>query len=167
MVGSAVVPTTPCYAKPLRATLSEYYDEQQRKDVFGLDVDHNKRPEKKATSWAWPQAVPFAWRAVDCSAGKVELFREQAAARRRGANPVCYRGGRTQRTHLDVSHVAATPVGLRVTATAAVLGVEGRIITFQVQARDEVEVIGTGTHQRVVVSVARFDERIQRKVLSL
>ncbi len=66
-------------------------------------------------------------------------------------------------THLDVSHVAATPVGLRVTATAEVVKVEGRTITLRVEARDEVEVIGNGTHQRVVVSVARFDERVQRK----
>jgi fluoroacetyl-CoA thioesterase len=66
--------------------------------------------------------------------------------------------------HLDVTHVAATPVGLLVTATAAVLRVEGRTITFRVEARDEVEAIGSGIHQRVVVSVARFDERVQRKV---
>jgi predicted thioesterase len=66
-------------------------------------------------------------------------------------------------THLDVSHVAATPVGLRVTATAEVVKVEGRTITLRVEARDEVEVIGSGTHQRVVVSVRRFDERVQRK----
>jgi fluoroacetyl-CoA thioesterase len=66
--------------------------------------------------------------------------------------------------HLDVSHVAATPIGLRVTATAAVLRVEGRTITFRVDARDDVEAIGSGIHQRVVVSVARFDERVQRKV---
>ena len=65
---------------------------------------------------------------------------------------------------IDVSHVAATPVGLRVTAAAEVLRVEGRTITFRVDARDEVEAIGGGTHQRVVVSVARFDERAQRKV---
>jgi len=66
--------------------------------------------------------------------------------------------------HLDVSHVAATPVGLRVAATAEVLRVEGRTITFRVEARDEFEVIGDGTHQRVVVSVARFDDRVQRKL---
>lgn len=66
--------------------------------------------------------------------------------------------------HLDVSHIAATPVGLRVTATAEVLRVEGRTITFRVEARDDVETIGEGTHQRVVVSVARFDERVQRKL---
>jgi fluoroacetyl-CoA thioesterase len=66
--------------------------------------------------------------------------------------------------HLDVSHVAATPVGLRVTATAEVVGLEGRTIKFRVEARDEVETIGGGTHERVVVSVERFDERVQRKV---
>src|SRR5881227_2766796 len=58
--------------------------------------------------------------------------------------------------HLDVRHIAATPVGLRVTATAEVIKVEGRTITFRVEARDEREPIGGGTHQRVVVSVARF-----------
>ena len=68
--------------------------------------------------------------------------------------------------HLDVSHVAATPVGLQVTAAAEVLRVEGRTITFRVEARDDFEAIGGGTHQRVVVSVARFDQRVQRKVRS-
>lgn len=66
--------------------------------------------------------------------------------------------------HLDVRHFAATPVGLRVSATAEVLQVEGRTITFRVDVRDEREAIGGGTHQRVVVSVARFDERVQRKL---
>jgi predicted thioesterase len=67
-------------------------------------------------------------------------------------------------TRLDVSHVAATPIGLRATASAEVIGLEGRTISFRVEARDDFEVIGGGTHQRVVVSVERFDERVQRKV---
>ena len=66
--------------------------------------------------------------------------------------------------HLDVSHTAATPVGLRVTASAEVLRVEGRTVTFRVEARDPFEAIGGGTHQRVVVSVDRFDARVQRKL---
>ena len=66
-------------------------------------------------------------------------------------------------SHLDVSHVAATPVGLKVSATAELTGVEGRTIAFKVEARDEREAIGGGTHRRVVVNVARFDERVQRK----
>ena len=65
---------------------------------------------------------------------------------------------------LDVSHTAATPVGLRVTASAEVSHVQGRTITFRVAAHDEFEPIGGGTHRRVVVSVSRFDERVQRKL---
>jgi fluoroacetyl-CoA thioesterase len=66
--------------------------------------------------------------------------------------------------HLDVSHVAATPVGMQVHATAEVIAVKGRRITFRVEARDEIELIGEGTHQRVVVEVARFDRRVQSKL---
>ena len=67
-------------------------------------------------------------------------------------------------TRLEVRHVAATPVGMRVHATATVLAVEGRIIRFGVEARDEKEPIGGGLHERVVVDVARFDARVQRKL---
>jgi predicted thioesterase len=66
---------------------------------------------------------------------------------------------------LDVRHVAATPVGMRVSATAEVTSVEGRTIRFRVEARDERELIGDGTHERVVVNVAKFDERVQRKLM--
>lgn len=65
--------------------------------------------------------------------------------------------------HLDVRHIAATPIGMRVRATAELTGVDGRTLTFRVEARDEREVIGDGTHQRVVVNVARFDQRVQAK----
>jgi fluoroacetyl-CoA thioesterase len=66
--------------------------------------------------------------------------------------------------HLDVRHFAATPIGMRVRATAELVGVERRTLTFRVEARDEREIIGDGTHQRVVVNVARFDERVQKKL---
>ena len=65
---------------------------------------------------------------------------------------------------LDVSHHAATPVGMRIVATARLVGVEGRRLRFEVEARDEKETIGGGTHERVVVNVARFDERVQKKL---
>jgi len=67
-------------------------------------------------------------------------------------------------TVLNVRHIAATPVGMRVTARAEVTGVEGRTIRFRVEARDERELIGDGTHERVVVNVAKFDLRVQRKL---
>lgn len=66
-------------------------------------------------------------------------------------------------TLLAVEHVAATPVGMRVRATATVIAVEGRTVRLAVEARDEVERIGGGEHRRVVVNVARFDERVARK----
>ena len=69
-------------------------------------------------------------------------------------------------TVLNVRHIAATPVGMRVTARAEVLGVESRTIRFRVEARDERELIGDGTHERVVVNVAKFDQRVQRKRVS-
>jgi len=67
-------------------------------------------------------------------------------------------------THLDVRHIAATPVGMKATATATVTRVDGRTVHFQVEARDEKDLIGHGTHERVVVNVAKFDQRVQRKL---
>ena len=67
-------------------------------------------------------------------------------------------------TLLNVRHIAATPVGMRVTARAEVVAVEGRTVRFRVEARDEKELIGDGTHERVVVNVAKFDQRVQRKL---
>ncbi|HXF54288.1 MAG TPA: thioesterase family protein [Hyphomicrobiaceae bacterium] len=66
--------------------------------------------------------------------------------------------------HLDVRHFAATPVGMRVSATAELTKIEGRTLSFRVEARDDKEPIGEGSHQRVVVNVARFDQRVQRKL---
>ena len=67
-------------------------------------------------------------------------------------------------TRLDITHIAATPVGMRVRATAVVTKVEGRTIHFDVRAEDERELIGEGTHERVVVNVERFDQRVQDKL---
>lgn len=65
--------------------------------------------------------------------------------------------------HLDVSHLAATPVGMKVTATAEVTAVEGNRVKFRVEAHDEADLIGEGTHERVVVNVERFDKRVRAK----
>jgi predicted thioesterase len=66
-------------------------------------------------------------------------------------------------THLDITHVAATPVGMKVRATAEVIRIDGRTIYFRVRAEDEKELIGEGTHERVVVNVERFDKRVREK----
>jgi len=66
-------------------------------------------------------------------------------------------------TRLDLTHVAATPVGMGIRAHAEVTAVEGRRVTFRVRAEDDRETIGEGTHERVIVNVARFDERVRAK----
>jgi len=69
-------------------------------------------------------------------------------------------------THLDIGHYAATPVGMRLRATAEVTKIDGRSIAFRVEAFDEKERVGDGTHVRVVVNVERFDKRVQMKLPS-
>ena len=68
-------------------------------------------------------------------------------------------------THLDVRHIAATPVGMKIKAVAEVTRVDGRNISFAVNVKDEIELIGDGVHERVIVNVAKFDQRVQKKLL--
>ena len=67
-------------------------------------------------------------------------------------------------TILNVRHVAATPVGMRVVAAAVVEEIDGRTVHFRLEARDERDLIGDGTHERVVVNVEKFDARVQAKL---
>jgi fluoroacetyl-CoA thioesterase len=66
-------------------------------------------------------------------------------------------------TGIDVRHLAATPVGQNVRAEAEVVGIAGKQVMFKVSARDETEEIGIGTHQRTVISLASFNERLAKK----
>jgi fluoroacetyl-CoA thioesterase len=66
-------------------------------------------------------------------------------------------------TAIDVRHLAATPVGHQVRAEAEIVKVDGRRIEFRVSAHDEIEEIGNGTHQRIVIDLAAFNERLARK----
>jgi fluoroacetyl-CoA thioesterase len=68
-------------------------------------------------------------------------------------------------TSVDVKHIAATPVGHEVRATAEVVHVDGKRVDFKVSASDEREEIGKGTHQRIVIDLASFNERLARKSL--
>ncbi len=66
-------------------------------------------------------------------------------------------------TRIDVRHLAATPAGRRVTGEATVTGVDGRRIEFSIRASDGAEAIGVGTHERVIIDLARFAERMKKK----
>jgi fluoroacetyl-CoA thioesterase len=67
-------------------------------------------------------------------------------------------------TVLNVRHIAATPVGMIATARVEVVRVEGRTVFFSVSVKDEKELIGDGTHERVVVNVEKFAARVKRKL---
>ena len=73
-------------------------------------------------------------------------------------------GHQTVGIHLDVTHVAATPVGMRVRAHAELIRVDKRTLFFDVSAEDEKERIGGGLHERIVINLAKFDGRMQDKL---
>jgi fluoroacetyl-CoA thioesterase len=72
-------------------------------------------------------------------------------------------GYRTVGVHLDVRHLAPTPIGFEVTAAAELTAVNGRQLTFRVTAHDGTELVGEGSHQRAIIDVARFGERVAQK----
>lgn len=67
-------------------------------------------------------------------------------------------------THLDIKHFAATPVGLKVRAHAELVKIDGRTLTFHLRAEDEREAIAEGVHERIIIDVGRFDDRMQIKL---
>jgi fluoroacetyl-CoA thioesterase len=69
-------------------------------------------------------------------------------------------------SRIDVAHLAATPIGRKVMGEAEVTAVEGRRIDFNVQAYDGSEQIGAGTHQRMLIDMKRFNERLKDKARS-
>ena len=66
-------------------------------------------------------------------------------------------------TNLDVYHLAATPIGMRLTARAELLSIDGRTLTFRVEAHDERERVGEGTHTRAIISLEPFLARLRKK----
>lgn len=67
-------------------------------------------------------------------------------------------------TLLNVKHLAATPIGMNVSATAELVGRDGRKLIFNVQASDECGIIGEGIHERFVVLADRFSEKTYAKL---
>jgi fluoroacetyl-CoA thioesterase len=79
------------------------------------------------------------------------------------AMPALAPGQGTVGSHIDIRHLAATPIGMRVTFRATLTQRNGRRLVFRVQANDEHELVGEGTHERFVVDMQRFMGRIATK----
>ena len=84
-------------------------------------------------------------------------------ASRNAVLPMLDPGYDTVGTHVDVYHLAATPVGMTVTFRTEITSVDDRRVNFKVEAFDEKEKIAEGTHQRFIVNAARFAARVQEK----
>lgn len=78
-------------------------------------------------------------------------------------DPFLPKGMSTVGIHLDVKHTAATPVGMSVRATAKLIEISGKRLTFTVEAYDNKEKIGEGTHQRYIIDLAKFLQKAQEK----
>jgi len=85
------------------------------------------------------------------------------AAAQKAISPYLAKGQQTVGVHLALTHDAATPVGMRVTATAELVSVHGRNLVFDVSARDEMEKIAFGTHSRTLAQGASLDRMLQKK----
>jgi fluoroacetyl-CoA thioesterase len=77
--------------------------------------------------------------------------------------PYLLKGEHTVGTLIDVSHIAATPIGMRVTAEVRLLAVVGRKLRFCIMCHDELELIGKGCHERTVIHTASFTSRSEQK----
>jgi predicted thioesterase len=116
------------------------------------------------------RVVTEDWSAPEMGSGTVPVLAtpalvalmEQAAVRAlEGRLPA---GQTSVGVRIDVRHLAATPIGMRVRARATLVAVEGRRLTFQIDAWDDVEKVGAAVHERVLVDEERFMERVRGKL---
>lgn len=91
------------------------------------------------------------------------LLWELEAAARKAVEPYLESGENSVGTKVSIDHLAATPIGMRVTSRARVTAVDRRRIEFAVEAFDEREKIAQGTHERFIVDVSRFAGRVEAK----
>jgi fluoroacetyl-CoA thioesterase len=124
--------------------------------VSGLTAELEKTVTEADTASQWGSGlVP-----VFSTPALVGLMESAAVAALSKALPP---GQTTVGGHIDVHHLAATPVGMKVRAKAELTGVDGRKLVFRIQAWDEVELIGEALHERFIVDEARFVGRVQAK----
>ncbi len=92
-----------------------------------------------------------------------EMVRLMERAAVAAVDPLLPAGSATVGARIDVEHLAPTPAGMRVRARAELVAVEGRRLRFAVEASDEHQVVGRGQHERVIVDLERFRQRVAAK----
>jgi fluoroacetyl-CoA thioesterase len=109
------------------------------------------------------EAIHFLGPDITPALSTPSLIWQLEAAAREALAPFLDEGENSVGTRVQVAHLAPTPVGGRVVCRATVEEVEGRRVVFNVEAFDDVEKIGEGTHERFIINVARFANRVDAK----
>jgi predicted thioesterase len=92
-----------------------------------------------------------------------EMIRLMEKASVAAVDPLLPEGYKTVGILVNVRHLAATPMGMKVRVRAELVEVDGRRLVFRVEAHDEVEKVGEGEHHRMIIDVKRFKERMSGK----
>ena len=120
-------------------------------------------PESKTVPALYPESTEFQEMPEVFATGVMVGFLEWACIK--AINPYLdWPGEQTVGTHIDVSHIAATPVGFEVTAKVKLVEVDGRRLVFEVEAHDGVDLISKGTHERFVISKDKFNLKMKDKI---
>ncbi len=119
-------------------------------------------PQSKTVPALYPESEEFLAMPEVFATGFLVGFLEWACIK--AINPhLDWPQEQTVGTHIDVSHEAATPPGLEVTATVELLAVEGKRLIFSVEAHDGIDLISRGRHERFVIDKKKFDARLGAK----
>ena len=118
-------------------------------------------PKNKTVPCLYPEAKMFQEMPEVFATGFMVGFMEWACME--ALAPHLEPGERTVGTMINVTHEAATPPGMKVSAHVRCTAVDGRKISWEVEARDEVEVIGRGQHERFVIDLDKFTKRLAAK----
>jgi len=133
----------------------------------GIEYEFRFRvPETKTVPALYPESPEFREMPQVFATGFMVGFLEWACIK--AVNPhLDWPEEQTVGTHVNVSHLAATPPGLEVTAKVKLTQVDGRRLVFEVEANDGVDVISKGTHERFIINKAKFSEKVKEKAKSL
>lgn len=135
------------------------------KESLKPGIEHTLRfrvPETKTVPHLYREAPEFQVMPEVFATGFLVGFIEWACIQ--AVNPhLDWPNEQTVGTHVNVSHLAATPPGLEVIARVQLVAVEGRRLVFEVEASDGVDVISRGTHERFVILAAKFGDKVRQK----
>ena len=145
--------------------MSECFYRGEMKDSLkpGIKYEHKfELPSSKTVPALYPEADEFLVMPEVFATGFLVGFLEWACIR--AINPhLDWPREQSLGIHIDVSHEAATPPGLEVTATVELIAVHGRKLTFSVEAHDGIDLISRGRHERFVIDKEKFEARIGAK----